>query len=378
MKKLIALVASAILVGSVAIAQPVPVSSWNFNQSTTPSYSDLNVTTSPVTLFGVSNISLQPACVMNNNGYHGKDWSNTQTINLNQYYEFTVAPASNYTLNIVGISFGYIRSQHGPSSGEIRSSLDNFATSIGNFTYQFQNNAPCYNQIIDLGANTAFLGLSTPVTFRIYAYSAGSNQQARVLTIDDMVVNGVIVPGTALPVKITALNAAYSNNIVEVKWTTAVEKNNDHFIVEKSLNGKDFETIGLVKGAGQSTDLKSYTFFDSEIKSDKLFYRLKQVDLDGKYTYSSILPVHIKKGNYGTSAIAISGTNRIMVQHSTSFDETIEVSVIDLSGKMMESYNLPAVKGNNSYELSTGILPAGIYILSVKSLKGVTARKFIK
>ena len=80
-------------------------------------------------------------------------------------------------------------------------------------------------------------------------------------------------------------------------WKTSSEDKNQTFIIEKSDNGSNFSNIGNVKGSGTTRDKKSYSFLDLQATAKKIFYRLKQVDFDGTYSYSEILIVNKKMDN---------------------------------------------------------------------------------
>ena len=91
-----------------------------------------------------------------------------------------------------------------------------------------------------------------------------------------------------------------SNSFVKrMNWRTASEKDNDHFDVERSLNGTDFVKIGQVKGQGNSTAPTAYALTDAGIGakgSGAVYYRLQQVDPDGTATYSPVRAVRFGQG----------------------------------------------------------------------------------
>ena len=97
--------------------------------------------------------------------------------------------------------------------------------------------------------------------------------------------------GAPLPVTLVDLKATADNQKVKVDWSTAYEKDNLLFEVERSLNGKDFTTIGYVNGQGNSTSAHSYSFYDEKPVAGVAYYRLKQVDMDRKPTWTRIVSV---------------------------------------------------------------------------------------
>jgi hypothetical protein len=103
-------------------------------------------------------------------------------------------------------------------------------------------------------------------------------------------------PGSALPVQLVEFKAVLQKSDVKLDWSTASEKNNDHFVVERSHDGKTFSEIGKVKGKGTVSTKQMYTFTDfaaTESRADVLYYRIKQVDTNGKKSYSKIRSVAI-------------------------------------------------------------------------------------
>jgi hypothetical protein len=99
-----------------------------------------------------------------------------------------------------------------------------------------------------------------------------------------------------LPVSMFNFGGTIKNFQAYLNWSTAAESNNKGFYVERSKDGRNFTSIGFVKGAGNSTQIKNYTYTDVTLKDINVtttYYRLKQVDVDGKFTYSKVLPLNI-------------------------------------------------------------------------------------
>jgi hypothetical protein len=94
-----------------------------------------------------------------------------------------------------------------------------------------------------------------------------------------------------LPIELLFFDAKIKDDKVEITWSTASEINNDYFNIEKSLDGKNFEVIGSIDGAGTSNIQHDYSFIDENPVKCTAYYRLKQTDYDGKYEYSYIVAV---------------------------------------------------------------------------------------
>lgn len=84
---------------------------------------------------------------------------------------------------------------------------------------------------------------------------------------------------------------------VMLSWSTASESNTSLFEVEKSEDGIDFAMLGSIEAAGNSNNKKYYNFLDAQASAKKIYYRLKQIDIDGSFTYSDVLPFTKKMKN---------------------------------------------------------------------------------
>ncbi|MBI1838126.1 MAG: T9SS type A sorting domain-containing protein [Flavobacteriia bacterium] len=99
---------------------------------------------------------------------------------------------------------------------------------------------------------------------------------------------------TSLPIELLFFNISQtSQNAISIYWKTANEINNDYFVIEKSTDGIHFQTFQIVKGAGNSDHTLSYEIFDQLFTSPILYYRLKQVDLNGISKTSDILSINL-------------------------------------------------------------------------------------
>ncbi|WP_167856235.1 T9SS type A sorting domain-containing protein [Hymenobacter metallicola] len=91
-----------------------------------------------------------------------------------------------------------------------------------------------------------------------------------------------------LPIELTSFDATRQSGAVQLNWTTASEKNNDRFNVQRSTNGQEFTTITTVRGTGTTGKSTAYTAQDTEPLAGLSYYRLQQVDQDGSFSYSPV------------------------------------------------------------------------------------------
>ena len=175
-------------------------------------------------------------------------------------------------------------------------------------------------------------------------------------------------PGTStLPVKFTSFNATINNKQTNLTWTTSSEINNKGFDIERSLDGVNFETIGFIKGNANSNRVNKYSFIDANHAS--AFYRLKQIDFDGKFDYSNIISV---QGNDLLIDITPNPFNNVIEINSNG--HLVNVEVIDITGKIVITETINGSKTS----LNTASLNNGVYFVRINNGESVVTRRLIK
>lgn len=115
----------------------------------------------------------------------------------------------------------------------------------------------------------------------------------------DNLAGGLITAITPLPVELTSFSGKWVNGAAELKWTTASEKNSSHFVVERSVGGDAaYRAVGQVAAAGSSSSTRTYQLRDAEAEAQgaaTLYYRLRQVDMDGTQVFSPVVAVAVGK-----------------------------------------------------------------------------------
>ncbi len=172
----------------------------------------------------------------------------------------------------------------------------------------------------------------------------------------------VLKSNPLLPVELLSFTAEVINNTIELQWETASETNNDFFTVEKSKNAINFETVTIVGGAGNSNELLHYSAKDYEPYQDISYYRLKQTDFDGQYTYSDIVPVNFFNDNNTSISWWQEGSSLNLNINSSYSGEGI-IEMYDYSGKLLSQKNIYIDSPFMSCTIETGNLSAGMYIL---------------
>ncbi|MFT3702607.1 MAG: T9SS type A sorting domain-containing protein [Agriterribacter sp.] len=159
-------------------------------------------------------------------------------------------------------------------------------------------------------------------------------------------------------------------------WTTATEQNNRGFDIERSADGRHFNNIGFVEGKGNSTVEQAYNFTDKFPLSGKNYYRLKQTDLDGRFTYSIIIMLQPGNGADQISLYPNPAKDNVSVRIQLNRNEKLEWQVIDTKGRSLKQGNWQVLNGSNQLSSINVInLPAGVYYVSIK---GTSVQKLIK
>lgn len=188
----------------------------------------------------------------------------------------------------------------------------------------------------------------------------------------------VLVNNTSLlPVELTSFNATCVGNGVEINWTTASENGSDKFEIERSWNGILFEYIGEVNAVQNSNQNTDYSFTDPMQGGNIRYYRIKQIDQNGNFSYFPIIAI----GNCNTFSddIHVFSDNDNILIHFDAKDETpLIIDVYSADGKWVQHESLYPVSGFNSFILKTN-LSSGIYLVSAENGSEKTTTKiFIK
>ncbi|MEP7375153.1 MAG: hypothetical protein ABI675_17270 [Chitinophagaceae bacterium] len=168
----------------------------------------------------------------------------------------------------------------------------------------------------------------------------------------------------ALPVTWLSINGRNENKDNIINWSVASELNNDHFIVEASSDGINYIALGKIKGAGTTDVEQHYSFVHRDIAAAIYYYRIKQVDIDGKYTYSKI--VKVVADNATKDMITILNNpvqDKLAVSIMVRRPFTGSINIADAAGKIVFSQRPVLNIGNNVLDFGTFNHVAGIYYL---------------
>lgn len=183
---------------------------------------------------------------------------------------------------------------------------------------------------------------------------------------DSPYINNTSVPAAALPIELSNFSTFINTqNQIQLFWTTLSEQNNDFFEIQHSLTGEDFRKIGLIEAKGNSSDVQEYSFIHENAQQGINYYRLKQVDDNGKFSYSKVISIDFKATATPTVFPNPVTTNEMSLSFDRVLEENTPFEIFDNLGRSVMQQVLPA--NQNTYEIAVKDLNAGIYTLSVNN-----------
>ena len=180
----------------------------------------------------------------------------------------------------------------------------------------------------------------------------------------------------ALPMELISFSAKTYKESLEFIWITASEVNSSYFVLEASPDGTVFYPIGKLKAAGNSSVNTKYVYKTSAQKTETAYYRLKLVDMDGAFIYSSIISVENRLYKLHISSVYYE--NQLLhLRFNNPNNTDLIVEIIDLSGRVLETNILQLHKGDNSYTLHINSHLKGFYIIRINNQDLSEVRKII-
>jgi hypothetical protein len=380
MKKIFLLAAACSIV-ELTHAQNILQLGWDFNGNagnelsvaTTFNNPDLE-TSSIVRGAGLSAASLA-------NSFSATGWTTTNSladaIINNDYLQFTIKAETSFITSLSGLDAIFRRSGTGPDRFQWQFSVD--GTSFINISNEISFTSTATNgvaqSLIDL---TAISGLqsvvsSTTITIRLYGYNAtasGGSFSVGRLAGNDLALTGST--NSITPVRLLNFSGKLVKNSIELRWVTASEINNSRYEIEHSVDGKRFGKIGELYSAN-AINGSSYFFRVDNVKEGNNWYRLKIVDVDGRFEYSAVILISYKE----LSVLKIfhsPATRQILVRYPAT-DQLLIFKILGLNGILYQQYYLPA--RSSELTITVGNLPAGSYILVWINEGSINSSRFV-
>lgn len=190
---------------------------------------------------------------------------------------------------------------------------------------------------------------------------------------------------SVLPIELVQFKTDCNNGNIDLFWTTATETNNDYFTIERTKDGSSYETVGVVNSKainGTSSQTLSYAITDhsfprEDLNNSVVYYRLKQTDYDGNFTYSYLVPGSCS--SYCISSLAVTNENNLINIHIAAIcNSNIDLSIYNTLGQIVSTQHAYIESGNNTISLDRDFLANHLYIVRASTRNQVLQEKFIR
>ncbi len=351
------------------------------------------------TLNNQGTLSVCATCILNNGNSSGDRLHNTGILNLQgTLVNFTVNNLDNFTGTIAG------------SGGSIQGNFNNTGTltlvngSISSFpiTGSFTNTSsgtiileidatPAADQIVTPSAvlgGTLELVLIGPGAIAVgssftLVTNASGNFNTRILPGDPSNWSMSSTPlvyesGAPLPIELLYFEGKVGNDAIDLYWRTATERNNDFMEVQRSTDGKRFEPLGRVWGQGTTITPQDYRFTDTSPLLGVNYYRLRQVDFDGKEEYHRVIAVlfRVDKRAGAVQVFPTLAQEQLTIILPEPAETVVAVFVSDMNGRIVSQHTLG--RGTQQYQLPVAQLTAGHYVVMTKQNNQLQLARFVK
>lgn len=279
--------------------------------------------------------------------------------NVKVKYYYDVAENS----EIVNAKDNFVTTQGAVDEGESW-----FKTTSGGFNPN--SNITACNVVNSMNLTTESSGLENAINYvtfaNIHSFSGGGFTSGASKTV--------------LPISLLDFQCKLNNLQVDIFWETATEINNDFFTVERAADGINFSPILTKKGAGNSNEVLMYSDIDQNPLPNISYYRLKQTDFDGKYSYSNVVSIINKnlENSFDFVIYPNPAEYELFISINSERNELRTCKIFDTYGKLVWIENIQTGTGKNKFAIDLDKLSQGFYSIQISSSLGVITKSFIK
>ncbi len=280
-------------------------------------------------------------------------WNNT-TANYLMSKSFKVIPTNNSSSGSYEVTLYYTAAEVAgwqSATGQNISSAQMVKVSNGFYIPDVTVATPHFADVTIVGATSAAYGSDYTIkaTFTNTTFSGF----------------GIGIPSAPVPVTALSFNGYERNKAALLNWTTTSEYNNKGFELEKSFDGINFSKITFVQGAGNSSTNRNYVYTDPSKLTTVQYYRLKQVDFDGRYNYSGIIAIRKnEKTEFEILSVTNPFKNDVKIIFTDALQGKAQFELYDVNGKMIMN-TLQMVYGTTASFAVPSSAAAGTYILKI-------------
>ena len=227
------------------------------------------------------------------------------------------------------------------------------------FTYNLYNAACGLIQSGNVFVNNQITGLVVGTTYKIcYTLQAACSW-------DSVFWPYAYTTSTTLPVEMVSFGAMPYKDKVKIYWATASEENSKEFIIEKTQNGMDFTEVAHVKAAGNSTQLINYKAYDDRPRAGNNYYRIKQVDFNGEFTYTKLVAAKYGGARADLSIVPNPAKDKAIITFNSSGNYPAVIKVHTMQGSSVVDKQFFTEEGLNEFTLNMNEFPKGIYTVQL-------------
>jgi hypothetical protein len=283
---------------------------------------------------------------------------------------FSLQPTADMSLSNTSISISHVPiPPAGPTSGSITRVYQvspplSFKGTTGVYYLDAElngNNAALLSSVYDDGVS----GFTTNnmVTLQNINNNVVATTGINTITIARLT---AVEAGTVLPVKLISFTAKADGSRSLLEWATAMEQNCDRFDIERSKDGSRFAFLLSERSKGNSFERQDYQVYDNTPMPGWNYYRLKQIDIDGRFVYSAIASVYF--GHNSKNAISVFPNpvgEQLNLFIAGDHDTSMDCYLMDATGRIIRQQVLNVLKGNNTFTIDVEGIASGNYFLKV-------------
>lgn len=181
-----------------------------------------------------------------------------------------------------------------------------------------------------------------------------------------------------LPIELKEFSGKCENNSITLLWETASEKNNSHFVVQRSNNAVDFDSIGIVKGFGNSNINRTYVFNDL-ILDDLSYYRIKQVDYNGHFNLSNLIALSCEDNVDFSFTVSNTQEPNVIMLNITGLKQLnpFVITIYNQLGQILFNEEKVMNEASNHIFINSQVAN-GIYLMKIEGQNKIGIKKFIR
>jgi hypothetical protein len=185
-----------------------------------------------------------------------------------------------------------------------------------------------------------------------------------------------------LPITILSFTGSIDKKTVQLNWQTSLEINSSYFEIQRSEDGINYETFATTTAKGNSSLTSNYAAKDDLFFYTKkiAYYRIKMVDTDGKFKYSSVMVIKVDAtAKNSAKAWPIPFTSNLSLEYASETNQEVKISLVSMNGSVVFNNNTQAKQGRNVITINQAqSIPAGTYLLTISNGTKTETIKVVK